>query len=51
MAQFFGEEVSNYCDRIQDLYSHWDEFNQVEKFYPNWGLNQLKGLMQNCPSE
>jgi hypothetical protein len=50
MAQFFGEDVSNYCDRIQDLYSHWDEFNQAEKFHPSWGLNQLEGLMQNCPS-
>ena len=50
MAQFFGEDVSRYCDRIHELYSHWDEFNVGERFYPNWGINQLEDLMQNCPS-
>jgi hypothetical protein len=51
MAQFFGEDVSNYCERIRALYSNWKEFNQVEKFHPNWGLNQVEGLMQNCPAD
>lgn len=51
MANFFNDDTSVYCDRIIDLYRHWNEYNQVEKFNPSWGLNQLEGLMQNCPSE
>lgn len=48
MANFFGEDTSKYCDRIESLYSHWDEYNKVEKFHPSWGLGQVKGLMKNC---
>lgn len=51
MAQFFGEDVNNYCERILALYSNWNDYNQVEKFYPNWGLNQLEGLKKNCDSD
>jgi hypothetical protein len=51
MSSFFGEDVSVYCERIQNLYANWDEYNQVEKFHPDWGKRQLEGLMKNCSSE
>lgn len=48
MANFFGEDTSKYCDRIESLYSNWEEYNKVEKFHPSWGLGQVEGLMKNC---
>lgn len=50
MAQFFGEDVGSYCERIQVLYANWEEYNAVDKFHPDWGIDQLEGLLQNCPS-
>ena len=47
-AQFFGKDVSEFCPRINELYSQWDALNENPRFYPNWGKNEVKGLAGQC---
>ena len=47
-AQFFGKDVSEYCDRINQLYANWDSMNQMPELYPSWGKGQVAGLKKNC---
>lgn len=47
-AQFFGKDVSIYCDRINALLENWDEFNKSEPMHPQWGKNQVIGMAANC---
>lgn len=50
MANFFGEDISNYCDRIISLLHNWDAYNKTEKFYPVWGKGQVEGMAKRCES-
>ena len=48
MAQFFGKDVTDYCERIIALYGNWDKLNESPAFYPSWGKNEVAGLLENC---
>ena len=48
MAQFFGKDVTEYCDRINNLYQNWDSMNQVAELYPTWGKGEVEKLKKNC---
>lgn len=50
-ANFFKEDTSKYCDRINQLLANWDEFNQSEPMFPAWGKNQVQGLAKGCETE
>ena len=50
-AQFFGKDVSVYCDRINALLENWDEYNKSEPMHPVWGKNQVIGMAANCTSK
>jgi hypothetical protein len=47
-ADFFGNDVSVYCDRINNLVQNWDDYNVVEPLFPSWGKKQASELTQKC---
>jgi hypothetical protein len=47
-ANFFKEDTSKYCDRINNLFSQWDELNKVAELHPSWGKGQVNGMAKNC---
>lgn len=50
MADFFGEDVSAYCNRISLLLTNWDTYNEGERFHPSWGKIQIEGMAKRCVS-
>tara|TARA_R110002050_G_scaffold300722_2_gene471871 strand:- start:7359 stop:8030 length:672 start_codon:yes stop_codon:yes gene_type:complete len=47
-ANFFKEDTSKYCERINALVANWDEYNKVAPMHPSWGKNQVLGLANGC---
>jgi len=48
MAGFFGNDTSQYCDRINDLLENWEVYNESPKFYPKWGKREVEGMAEKC---
>lgn len=47
-AQFFGSDVSIYCDQAKELLENWDEYKPASPIHPNWGKDQVKGIVESC---
>ncbi len=47
-AQFFGQDMSAYCDDAKTLVESWDEFKPESAIHPNWGKNLAKQLTSGC---
>ena len=47
-AQFFGSDVSKYCIQAKELLENWDEFKPVSPIHPNWGKDQVEGIVKSC---
>lgn len=51
-ARFFGSDTSEYCEAAARLASEWDSFEAPSPIHPNWGKDQVLGMIQqNCNSE
>lgn len=50
-ANFFGNDVTVYCERINNLIQNWDEYNKVEPMFPSWGKKQANELSKNCTTQ
>ena len=48
MDRFFGNDVSKYCESINQLLKNWDEFNKSPEIYPHWGKPQVEKMRKNC---
>lgn len=47
-AEFFGEDISVYCDDAKALYDAWDNYEIKSPLYPQWGKNQVAQIMEEC---
>ncbi len=47
-AQFFGSDVSKYCVQAKELLENWDEYKPVSPIHPNWGKDQVEGIVESC---
>jgi len=47
-AQFFGSDVSRYCIQAKELFENWDKFKPVSPIHPNWGKDQVEGIVESC---
>ena len=47
-AQFFGSDVSKYCVQAKELLENWDNFKPASPIHPNWGKDQVKGVVESC---
>lgn len=47
-AQFFGEDVSKYCDRAQKLYDEWDDYKPKSRIHPVWGKENVAEILEGC---
>ncbi len=47
-AQWFGQDISSYCPKMQELYDSWDSFTPKSEIHPTWGKEQVLQLMQQC---
>lgn len=47
-AQFYGKDVSAYCEQARALVSTWDNFKPASPLHPNWGKDQAEGIVKTC---
>ncbi len=47
-AQWFGQDTTPFCPKLQDLYDSWDSFEPASDIHPAWGKDQVLQLMQSC---
>ena len=48
-AKFFGQSTDSYCENIQRSIDLFPDFKPAEEFYPTYGLERAKTLLEdNC---
>jgi len=47
-AQFFGNDVSVYCDQAKSLYETWDDYKAKSPIHPRWGKDQVAAIVKSC---
>ncbi len=50
MADFFGQETSQYCDEVSVLLEGWDDFKPESEIHPSWGKDMVAGIVESCES-
>jgi hypothetical protein len=47
-AQFFGTDPKSFCPQAKELLDKWDEFKPKSPVHPNWGKDQVAGIVKGC---
>jgi len=47
-AQFFGNDVSEFCPEITALNDTWYDYTPKSDIHPTWGRYSMDDLMKNC---
>ena len=47
-ARFFGTDPKSFCPQAKDLLAKWDNFKPKSPLYPNWGKDQVVGIVKGC---
>jgi len=47
-ARFFGTDPNSFCPQAKDLLAKWDNFKTKSPLYPNWGKDQVAGIVKGC---
>ena len=47
-ARFMGQDPKSFCPQAKELWAKWDNFKPKSPIYPDWGKDQLEGIIKNC---
>lgn len=47
-AQFFGTDPKSFCPLAKELLANWDNFKPKSPLHPNWGKDQVAGIVKGC---
>jgi len=47
-APFMGLDPKSFCPQAKELLASWDDFKPKSPIYPNWGKEQVEGLVKGC---
>ncbi len=47
-ARFMGKDPKSFCPQAKELLAKWDNIKPKSPIYPNWGKDQLEGIIKNC---
>jgi hypothetical protein len=47
-ASYFGEDTGIYCDQARELLQNWDSYELKSPIHPNWGKEEVEGIVQRC---
>lgn len=47
-ARFYGTDPNSFCPQAKDLLAKWDNFKPKSPLYPNWGKDQVVGIVKGC---
>jgi hypothetical protein len=47
-APFMGLDPISFCPQAKELQASWDNFKPKSPIYPNWGKDQVEGIVKGC---
>lgn len=47
-ARYFGQDTKPFCKEVEKAIELFANFKPEKPFYPNWGLEHAKELLQSC---
>jgi hypothetical protein len=47
-APFMGLDPKSFCPDAKELLAKWDEFKPKSPIHPNWGKDQVEGIVKGC---
>ncbi len=47
-APFMGLDPKSFCPQAKELLASWDNFKPKSPLYPNWGKDQVAGIVKGC---
>lgn len=50
-ARFFGKDVSESCQKANELYADWDEYKINSRISPQWGKDQVASIVKQCAAK
>jgi hypothetical protein len=47
-APYMGLDPKSFCPQAKELLASWDNFKPKSSLYPNWGKDQVEGIVKGC---
>jgi hypothetical protein len=47
-APYMGQDPKSFCPQAKELLANWDNFKPKSPLYPNWGKDQVEGIVKGC---
>lgn len=47
-ASYFGEDTAPFCAQAKELLQKWDSYALKSPIHPNWGKEDLEGIVNSC---
>lgn len=47
-APYMGLDPKSFCPQAKELLASWDNFKPKSPLYPNWGKDQVAGIVKRC---
>jgi hypothetical protein len=47
-APYMGQDPKSFCPQAKELLANWDNFKPKSPVHPNWGKDQIEGIVKGC---
>jgi hypothetical protein len=47
-APYMGQDPKSFCPQAKELLASWDNYKTKSPLYPNWGKDQVEGIVKGC---
>lgn len=47
-APYMGLDPKSFCPQAKELLANWDNFKPKSQLHPNWGKEQVAGIVKGC---
>lgn len=47
-APYMGLDPKSFCPQAKELLASWDDFKPKSPIHPNWGKDQVEGIVKGC---
>lgn len=47
-APYMGQDPKSFCPQAKELLASWDNFKPKSPVHPNWGKDQVEGIVKGC---
>jgi hypothetical protein len=47
-APYMGLDAKSFCPQAKEILASWDDFKPKSPIHPNWGKDQVEGIVKGC---